>query len=265
MLQIMVNFFISGFIFKGINLNQVLIGIGIGILLGAIWYAVFWISILKKPYAWSILVISTFLTWIALSFIQNPLQIWIGQALTHFFKTEVLMKWILLAGLPQILVSGFVQEGAKLLPVAVYWWKKDKKIDPKVGLLAGAAAGLGFGVFEAIWVLNTNFTAGWNIEMIKTQGLFLALIPFIERFLAIAVHTSASAIAGWGLAKGWGWQFYIIASIAHATVNYNVLIVAAGLLNKIQIEIYIAAVILIVVIIALWLRWRKQKLPSAVL
>ncbi len=85
MLQIMVNFFVSGFIFKGIHLNQVLIGIGIGILLGAIWYAVFWISILKKPYAWSILIISTFLTWIALSFIQNPLQILIGQALTLIF------------------------------------------------------------------------------------------------------------------------------------------------------------------------------------
>jgi RsiW-degrading membrane proteinase PrsW (M82 family) len=261
----MVNFFVSWFIFKGIHLNQVLASIGIGILFGAIWYAVFWTTILKKPYAWSILVVSTFLTWIALSFIQIPLQAWISQAFTHFFKTEVLMKWILLTTLPQILMSGFVQEGSKLLPVAVYWWKKDKKIDPKVGLLAGAVAGLGFGVFEAIWVLNTNFTAGWNIEMIKTQGLFIALIPFIERFFAVAFHTSASAIAGWGLAKGWGWQFYIIVSIAHATVNYNVIIIAAGLLNKIQIEIYIAAVVLIVVFIALWLRWRKQKVPSAVL
>ncbi len=101
--------------------------------------------------------------------------------------------------------------------------------------------------------------------MIKTQGLFIALIPFIERFFAVAFHTASSAIAGWGLVKGWGWQFYIIASIAHAAVNYNVIILAAGLLNNIQIEIYIAAVVLIVVFIALWLRWRKQKLPPAVL
>jgi hypothetical protein len=85
------------------------------------------------------------------------------------------------------------------------------------------------------------------------------MLPFIERFFTVAFHIAASAIAGWGLAKGWGWQFYIIASLAHAAINYSAIIVAAGLITKIQIEIYIAVVALIIMGVALGLRWQKQK------
>ncbi|MCK5182491.1 MAG: hypothetical protein KAQ73_08110, partial [Dehalococcoidia bacterium] len=55
------------------------------------------------------------------SFIQIPLQTWAGQALGHFWSQEVLMRWILLGGIPQILLSGLVQEGSKLVPMVVYW------------------------------------------------------------------------------------------------------------------------------------------------
>ncbi len=237
-----------------------LAGIGISILFGALWYAVFWTSILKRSWARRILFVSAFLTWIAISFIQFPLQGWIGLVLKHFWQPEVLNKWILLAGLPQILITGFIQEGSKLLPVVVYWWRKGKKIDPRLGLLAGVVSGLGFGVFEAVWVFNTLFKSGWNIQFIKTYGLFLALIPFIERFFTVAFHTASSAIAGWGLAKGRGWQFYIVVSIAHSASNYIPLIVAAGLITKLQLEICIATLSLILMGIALWLRWRKKEL-----
>jgi len=49
MLGYMVNLFVSGFVYHGILWNQALIGIGLGIAFGAIWYAAYWTPILKNP------------------------------------------------------------------------------------------------------------------------------------------------------------------------------------------------------------------------
>ena len=259
MLEYMVNFFVSGFVYPGILWNQALIGIGLGVAFGAIWYAVYWTPILKKPQLWAVLAGSTILTWTAVSFIQIPLQFLTGRALNFFWSQEILIKWLLLAGIPSILLSGMVQEGSKLIPVVIYWWRKGKKIDPKLGLVIGAVAGLGIGVFEAVWVHNSLFLSGWSWGAVKNTGLLVALLPFWERFFAVAFHTASSALAGWGLAKGWGWQFYLIASFTHAVINYSAVISGTGLVNQIQLEIYIAVWAMVVTGFALWLRWRKQK------
>ena len=259
MLEYMVNFFVSGFVYPDILWNQALIGIGLGVAFGAIWYVVYWTPILKKPQLWAVLAGSTILTWTAVSFIQIPLQLLTGRALNFFWSQEILIKWLLLAGIPSILLSGMVQEGSKLIPVVIYWWRKGKKIDPKLGLVIGAVAGLGMGVFEAVWVHNSLFLSGWSWEAVKNTGLLVALLPFWERFFAVAFHTASSALAGWGLAKGWGWQFYLIASFTHAVINYSAVISGTGLVNQIQLEIYIAVWAMVVTGFALWLRWRKQK------
>jgi RsiW-degrading membrane proteinase PrsW (M82 family) len=158
-----------------------------------------------------------------------------------------------------MLYSGLIQEGAKLVPVVIYWLRKGKNISPRLGLVIGAVAGLGFGVFEAVWVHNTVFISGWSWESAEVTGLFWALIPFLERFFVVAFHTAASAIAGWGLAKGKGWQVYLIVSFAHAFLNYSTIVFGAGLLSQLELEIFIVACALIVAVIALWLRYRKQK------
>ena len=256
MVEQMIAFFVSGFVYPGILWNQVLLGIGLAIVFGAIWFAPYWTPILKKPWAWAVLVGSALLTWAAASFIQIPLQIWSGQALNHFWSQEVLMRWLLLAGIPAILLSGLVQEGAKLVPVVVYWWRKGRRIDPKLGLAIGAVAGMGFGVFEAQWVHNTIFAAGWTWEAVQTGGL-VALAPFWERFFVVAFHTASCALAGWGLAKGWGWQFYLLASFLHAFINYSAVLLISGLITGIQIEIFVAVWAMLVTGGALWLRWRK--------
>ena len=152
-----------------------------------------------------------------------------------------------------------VQEGSKLIPVVIYWWRKGKKIDPKLGLVIGAVAGLGIGVFEAVWAHNSLFLSGWSWGAVKNTGLLVALIPFWERFFAVAFHTASSALAGWGLAKGWGWQFYLIASFTHAVINYSAIISGTGAISQLQLEIYIAVWAMVVIGFALWLRWRKQK------
>ena len=167
------------------------------------------------------------------------------------------MRWILLAGIPQILLTGLVQEGAKLVPVVVYWRRSDRNLDPKLGLAIGAVAGAGFGIFEAQWAHNTIFASGWTWAAVQTGG-FMALLGFWERFFAVAAHIAFSALAGYGLARGWGWQFYLIASVLHALLNYSIVLSLAGLFTALQAEIYIAVIAVLATAWALWLRWRKR-------
>ena len=251
MVQYTVGFFVSFF------QNPSALGIGLAIAFGAIWLAGYRPPLFKRPGLWAVLVSSAILALAAASFIQIPLQIWTGQALGHFWSGEVLLTWILLAGIPQILLSGLVQEGAKLVPVVVCWWRSSKNIDPKLGLAIGAVAGAGFGIFEAQWAHNAIFASGWTWEAVQTGGV-MALAGFWERFFAVAFHIAASALAGYGLAKGWGWQFYLIASCLHGLLNYSVVLMQSGLFTVVHVEIYAAVVAVLVTAWALWLRWRKE-------
>ncbi len=258
MLEQMIGFFVSWFA------NPNAWGIGLAVVFGAIWLAAYWPQPLFKRHWWrwavlifiAVLVGSAIITWIAIAFIQIPLQVWSGQVLDRFWSWEVLTSWLLLAGVPGILLSGLVQEGAKLVPVVVYWWRSGKNIDPKLGLAIGAVAGAGFGIFEAVWVHNIIFASGWSWEVVQTGGL-VALAGFWERFFVVAFHTAASALAGWGLAKGWGWQFYLIASGLHAFLNYSTLFLQSGVMTVVRAEIFIASLALLVTYAALWLRWRR--------
>ena len=251
MLEQIVGFFVSWFT------NPSLLGIGLALLFGAIWLAPYWPPLFKKYWLWAVLVSSAILSLAAVSFIQIPLQSWAGQALNYFWSQEILMSWLLLAGIPAILLSGLVQEGSKLVPVVIYWWRKGRNIDPKLGLAIGAVAGAGLGVFEAMWVHNNIFAAGWSWEAVQTGGI-MALAGFWERFFAVAFHIAASALAGYGLAKGWGWQFYLLAAFLHAFLNYSVVLLQSGLITIIQLEIFAAVWAVLVTAGALWLRWKKS-------
>ncbi len=247
--------------FKSFFQNPSAWGIGLAIGFGAVWLACYRPPLFKKPWLWAVLVGSAFLTLAAVCFIQIPLQTWAGQALGHFWSQEVLTHWILLAAIPLILLTGLVQEGSKLVPVVVYWWRSGKNIDPKLGLAIGAVAGAGFGILEAQYALNTIFASGWTWAAVQSGG-FMALLGFWERFFTVAAHIAFSALAGYGLAKGWGWQFYLIASVLHGVLNYSVVLYQAGHLTVLHAEIYIAAVAVLVTAWALWLRWRKMVAPA---
>jgi RsiW-degrading membrane proteinase PrsW (M82 family) len=257
MLEQIVGFFVSWFIYPGILWTQVLIGIGLGIAFGAFWLAGYWPPLFKKVGLWVVLASSAILALVTVSFVQIPLQSWTGQALNHFWSQEVLISWLLLAGIPQILLSGLVQEGAKLVPVVVYWLRAGRVIDPKSGLAIGAVAGAGLGVFEAVWAHNTVFAAGWGWETVQNSGL-VVLVPFWERFSAVAAHIGFSALAGYGLARGWGWQFYLLAAFLHGLLNYSVILLQKGVFTVIHVEIYATVVALVVTGVALWLRWRRS-------
>ena len=242
MIDSMVNFFVSFF------QNPSAWGIGLAIAFGAVWLAGYRPPLFKKLWLWAVLVSSAFLTLVAMSFILIPLQNWTGLALSHVD--------ILVVGIPLVLLSGLVQEGAKLVPVVVYWQRSGKSIDPKLGLAIGAVAGAGFGIFEAQWAHNAIFASGWTWEAVQTYG-FWALAGFWERFFGVAAHIALSALAGYGLAKGWGWQFFLIASVLHGLLNYSVVLYQAGLLTVVHVEIYAAVLAVVITVWALWLRWRK--------
>jgi RsiW-degrading membrane proteinase PrsW (M82 family) len=258
MLERAVDFFVSWFIYPDILWTSLLVAIGLAIAFGAFWFTPYWTPILKKPWAWGVLLSSAILSVAASAFIQIPLQTWTVEALVHFWGEVTIYLWFPLAGIPLVLIGGLVQEGAKLVPIVVYWWRKGRNIDPKLGLAIGAVAGVGFGVFEAVWTHNFVFLRGWSWELVQTQGL-LALTPFLERFLSVALHIALSGLAGYGLAKGWGWQFYLLASFLHALNEYAVVLIEVGIITLVQLELYAAVVAALVTGGALWLRWRKSE------
>jgi len=253
----MVTFFMSAFRFPGLDWKLILIAIGLALLFGIIWLLAYLPRIKNKRSHCLILVVGAFLTWAAIAFIQLPLQTWSGQALLHFWNQFTILKWLLLAGIPSILLSGIVQEGAKMVPVVFFWLGNDRQIDVKTGLIAGAIAGAGFGIFEAVWALNTTFAAGWTWQLVQTHG-YTAILAFQERFFTVGFHIAVSALAGYGLAKGFGWQFYLIASLLHGATNYSVLLMQKGIFNTIEVEIYIAALTVALTAVVIWLRWLKS-------
>jgi RsiW-degrading membrane proteinase PrsW (M82 family) len=235
MLDQMIGFFNSAFSFPGLAWTLICLSIILGLIFGAIWLTPYWPPTLRKPRIWIVGVVSAFFTWIAIAFIQIPLQTWTGEALIYFWNQNTLNDWLLLAGIPQILLSGLVQEGAKLVPVVFYWWRSHKTLDPKFGLILGAISGAGFGVFEAVWVHNSIFAAGWTWQVVEMNG-FTGILGFWERFFSLGFHVAVTALAGYGLARGLGWQFYLIASLLHGLLNYSVILLQRGVLTATRLK-----------------------------
>ena len=98
MLEQMIRFFTSAFHFPGLSPVLILVATAIGIVFGAIWLTPYWPSMINRPALWFVGVVSAFLTWTAIAFIQIPLQSWTGQALLHFWDQRTLTHWLLLAG-----------------------------------------------------------------------------------------------------------------------------------------------------------------------
>lgn len=246
------DFFLSWFAHPNIT------GIALAIAFGIVWLAPFWPPLIRKPRLWAVLVAGALLSLVAVSLVQIPLQALAGRALLNLWSHEVLLRWLLLAGIPQVLLSGLVQEGSKLVPVVVWWWRSGKNITPRMGLLIGAVAGAGLGIFEAQWVHGIILDAGWTWAMVAEGGL-MTLAGFWERFVVIAFQISVSALAGYGLARGWGWQFYLLAAFLHSVANYSAVLMQSGLFTVVQVEGFITLWAALVTGGALWLRWRKTE------
>jgi RsiW-degrading membrane proteinase PrsW (M82 family) len=254
----MIAFLKSWFNYPGVEWGYLLAGIGLAIFFGAFWLLGFQPKVIKKPWLWAVAIFSAFFTLLAVTFVQIPLQHYVGQGIESAWDMQTIYDWLLLLGIPTILISGLVQEGAKMLPIVFWWQQCGRIIRPRDGLIIGAMAGAGFGIFEAIWVHNQVFMYGWTWNLVSIDWVG-ALIPFWDRLWIVAFHISASALVGYGLARGWGWKFYLLASLLHAVINYGTLPYQKGMLTGNQLEIYIAVIAALVFLAVLWLRWRKDK------
>ncbi|MBC8273919.1 MAG: hypothetical protein H8E40_02990 [Chloroflexi bacterium] len=252
MAQQMLEFFIYFFS------NPSVLGIGLAVVFGAIWLACYRPPLITKPWLWAVLAAGAILAPIAIAVTAFPLRFGVSWVYGSFWSQETLAQWSLLASLPSMYLFGLVREGFKLLPVVVYWWREGRSIEPKLGLAAGAVSGVGFGILEAQWNLNYVLASGWSWWKVQVEGL-VALGGFWESFFVIGVNVATCALAGWGLARGWGWKFYLIAAFAYFVMNYSVVLVGSGLISAVQAEFFIAAWALIVTGVVLWLREKKSE------
>lgn len=233
---------------------------GIAIVLGVIWYTAY-----RPPirggygFLWVVMAVSAVLTLLAIVIVQMPLQALVGQLLAMAFTPATLATWLYILGIPQILLSGLVQEGAKMIPMVVVWQRSEHYLDAKVGLIVGAAAGLGFGVFEGMWALNQAYATGWTLADISNG--FLAMAPVWERFFAVGGHVAFSALAGYGLATERGWIFYLIAAGLHGLMNYTVVLLQSGLIGVGAVEILAALVTVGAAAWALYVRYSGDGAP----
>lgn len=237
--------------------NPSLAGIGLAIAFGLIWLAVLGAWQWRGKWLWLALA-GVVLFPISISLVQEPLQNLVGNWLINQYGLQTYQNQIFLTGIPVVLLSGLVQEGAKLFPVSIFWWGKGRQISPKTGLAIGAMVGAGFGVCEAQWILNSVFASGFTWSLVPQYG-FMAILPFWERFFTIPFHIATCALAGYGLAKGKGWQFYLLAAFLHFLANYITFFYYKNILSAVQIELVIAFIALIVFGVVFWLRWRQAE------
>ncbi len=246
--------FVWAFHYPGLDVRLVPVAIALAVGFGAAWLAIY------RPRAGNVrtlsvvAVVSACLTWTAIAFVQVPLQLYWDQLLLTFWSQSTVLTWVLLAGIPSVLLTGLVQEAAKLVPVAAFRARNRSSFDARTGLLVGAIAGAGFGVFEAVWAHNATFASGLGLETFRSDP-FAAVFPFAQRFLAVGLHVGLSALTGYGLAKGRGWQMYLLAAGIHGAGNYVVVLGQAGLLGSPGALLYMAVFSIILTAVALRLRW----------
>ena len=257
MIQQMLDFF--GYFFL---VNPSILGIIrawiLALVFGAIWLACYRPPLLTRPWLWAVLPAGAILAPIAIAVTVFPLRAGISWVYGSFWSQETLAQWALLASLPSMYLFGLVREGFKLLPVVVYWWCNGRNIEPKLGLAAGAVSGAGFGILEAQWTLNYILASGWSWETVQMQGI-VALGGFWESFFVLGTQVASCALVSWGLARGWGWQFYLLAAFVYFLPTYSYVLVSKELITGMQAEFLIAAWALIATGVALWLRERKSK------
>jgi hypothetical protein len=228
------------------------ISVALAVLFGVIWMACFRPPLFSKFWLWAILPFGAMITLLAVAVLQLPFQSWIEHVIQAPYHDEHHIMPFLLAALPVLVVSALVQEGAKLVPAVTYWQLEKRKINPVLGMQIGAVAGAGFGMLQAQWVHNAIFASGWTFEMVQIEGIG-ELFVFYESVFIVAMHVTTAALSGYGLAKGWGWQFYLLASLIHIGMYTICFLIHAHfiphVMGELAMSLYIEAIMVAVIIV----------------
>ena len=248
----------SWFDYSGVEGKLILISAALALVFGIIWLLGYRPPFSKKPQLWLVAISSALITIIVLALIYMPLSYLLLSSVHPSSVAEVLM-WML----PVVLLAGFLQEGAKMIPMLFFLRGNDKN-DPKMGIVIGAAAGAGFGIFQLFWTYNQAFALGWRYDGIES------LIPFWLAFWALTLHIGLSSFVGYGITQGKTSKYLSNAGFIQALVAYlpTLLVVIT---EEVTTTYYILAVIIpIVVVITMAisynLRWRKygSETPAVV-
>lgn len=217
---------------------------------------------LRRGWLWAALIAAAALFPISIAWVQVPIQLGLNALWTRLLDPDTASRYVLLVGLPSVAVSGLVQEGVKLLIAVAALRMMSGQRQGLTALAVGAAAGAGYGGFEAFWTFNTIFATGWSWTAVDLGG-WMALLGFIERAFAVPFHVGIAALAAYGYSLGRVKTAYLAAAGAHTLLNFGVLLAQVGVLNTIGVEIWVGVIALIVVGLALWLRWRPAKPDSS--
>jgi uncharacterized membrane protein YhfC len=216
---------------------------------------------LRRPWSWAILALGALLFPISIAWVQVPIQQGVNALWVSLYPVATIQRFVLLFGAPSIIVSGLVQEVVKFaIGVAGLYLTGERKT-PRAGLAMGAAAGAGFGGMEAFWVFNQIFAAGFTLGTVQLGGLG-ALVGFIERFFTVMFHTGVASLSTYGYASGRPWRFLLLAIGLHSLTNYMALLLQAGVLNEVEIEIIIGVIGVATLSAALWIRARLNRASS---
>lgn len=121
-----------------------------------------------------------------------------------------------LAVVAALVVAPLAEEAAKAVSVRTGRRHSETIVD---GLVYGAAAGLGFSATENL------FYGVAYLAQLGASGSILLIV--FRSFSSSLLHASATAVTGYGMAKGWHtmrrWAFlpfYFVAVLMHATFNF---------------------------------------------
>jgi uncharacterized membrane protein YhfC len=213
---------------------------------------------LGRPWLWVIVSLGALLFPVSIAWIQVPIQQGLNKLWVSRFPVPTIERFLLLFGLPSIVVAGLVQEVVKFgIGIAGLYLIGERRT-PRAGLAMGAAAGAGYGGMEAFWVFNQIFAAGFTLGTIQLAGM-AALTGFIERFFAVMFHIGVASVATYGYASGRPWRFLLIAIGLHSLADYTAVLLQAGVLGVTGVEIIVAIIAVATISAAWWIRVRLVR------
>lgn len=217
---------------------------------------------LDRPAIWLVVVVAAVLFPLSIALIQVPIQQAYSSALLATVGLELSQANLIWAGFPSVLVSGLVQEVVKLLIAVLGIRLLGGRVGWPLGLAVGAAAGAGYGGFEAFWVFNLVFGQGWSWGTVQLAGV-AALLPFYERLVTVPFHIGAAALSVHGFSTGRVWRFLLLAIALHTAANWSVLFIQAGAIGMVESEIWVTAVAVLSIGLALWIRYRRREAAAS--
>ena len=245
------------YVYQHVTALQLLVAVALAVAFGALWLTAHWPPIFKHPWFWVLGVGSAFFTMGVYAFIHTPLQFYYSKLVHHFLDSKTVVDWIMLLGIPSVIISGLVEEGAKMVPMVLYWRKQHRRITPAMGLAIGAVVGAGFGIFDAFQIFASQFGSGWTTAALGSG--FNGIAGFWIRFFTIGLHMALSAMVGYGLARGKGWQYFLVASGFHAVFLYGNYFYQQGYFGVVQLGVFVACVSIVMTAIVLVVRYRQRR------